>query len=209
MSHWLRPSYNRPRLHEYDLIAEWYASQRTDATGAPEVTALLSALPASPSVLDVGCGNGLPLTRLLVDHGCRVVGVDSSPNMLARFAVNFPDVPAICAPIQDCDLSGRAFDAAVAWGVMFHLPLPEQVKAIAKVASALKPGGWFLFTSGDQPAGGDGEPFEGEPMNGVRFYYYSFTRDAYRDVMREHGLTLEKTHEDEGKNTYYLARKTL
>ena len=83
MNHWWPASYNRPRLHEYDLIAEWYASQRTDATGAPELTALLAALPRPASVLDVGCGNGLPLTRLLIDHGCQVVGVDSSPNMLA------------------------------------------------------------------------------------------------------------------------------
>lgn len=37
---------------------------------------------------------------------------------------------------------------------------------------------------------------------------YSFSRDGYRDVLREHGLTLEKTHIDEGKNMYYLARKT-
>ena len=196
-------------MHEYDLIADWYASQRTDATGVPEVIALVSALPSPASVLDVGCGSGLPLTRVLIDHGCRVVGVDSSPNMLARFAVNFPAVPAICAPIQDCDLSGRTFDAAVAWGVMFHLPLPEQVKAIAKVASVLKPGGWFLFTSGDEPAGVDGEPFEGEPMNGVRFFYYSFTKDGYRDVLREHGLTLEQTNIDKGDNLYYLARKTV
>jgi SAM-dependent methyltransferase len=195
-------------VHEYDLIAEWYASQRTDATGVPELTALMSSLPPSASVLDVGCGNGLPLTRVLIDQGCEVLGVDSSPNMLARFAVNFPDVPTICAPIQDCDLAGLTFDAAIAWGVMFHLPNSEQVKAIAKVASVLKPGGLFLFTSGDEQGGMDGEPFEGEPMNGVRFFYYSFTKDGYRDLLREHGLTLEETHLDKGKNMYYLARKT-
>jgi SAM-dependent methyltransferase len=194
-------------VHEYDLIAEWYASQRTDATGVPEVTALVASLPSSASVLDVGCGNGLPLTRVLIDHGCRVLGVDSSPKMLERFAKNFPDVPAICASIQDCDFAGRTFDAAFAWGVMFHLPKSEQVKAIAKVASVLKPGGLFLFTSGDEQGGMDSEPFEGEPMNGVRFFYYSFTKDGYRDVLGEHGLTLEETHIDKGQNRYYLARK--
>jgi len=193
-------------LHEYDLIAEWYASQRTDGTGVPELTALLSALPSNASVLDVGCGTGLPRTRVLIDHGCQVVGVDSSPNMLQHFARNFPEVPTICAPIQDCELDGRTFDAAHMWGVMFFLPLPEQVKAIAKVGSVLKSGGLFLFTSGDET--GDREPFEGAPMNGVRFFYYSFSRDGYRDVLREHGLTLEKTHIDEGKNMYYFARKT-
>jgi SAM-dependent methyltransferase len=193
-------------VHEYDLIAEWYASQRKDGTGLPELTGLLSVLPANPSVLDVGCGTGLPLTRAMIEHGCQVLGVDSSPNMLQHFARNFPAVPTICAPIQDCDLNGRTFDAVHMWGVMFFLPLTEQVRAIAKVASVLKPGGLFLFTSGDE--NGDLEPFEGEPMNGVRFFYYSFARDGYRDVLREHGLTLEQTHIDKGENMYYLARKT-
>lgn len=187
------------------MIAEWYAAQRTDATGVPEVTALLASLPPNVTVLDVGCGNGLPLTRVLIDHGCQVVGVDSSRNMLARFTANFPAVPAICSPIQDCDLTGRTFDAAVAWGVLFFLPRAEQVRAIAKVASVLKPGGLFLFTSGDED---DAAPFEGEPMNGVRFFYYSFTKDDYRDILREHGLTLEQTQIDKGDNLYYLARKT-
>ena len=44
-------------------------------------------------------------------------------------------------------------------------------------------------------------------MNGVRFFYYSFTRDGYRDVLREQGLTPEKTHIDRGANIYYFARK--
>jgi SAM-dependent methyltransferase len=192
-------------VHEYDLIADWYASQRIDATGVPEVTALVASLPPSASVLDVGCGNGLPLTRVLIDHGCKVLGVDSSPNMLEHFARNCPGVPAICAAIQDCDLDGRTFDATIMWGVMFHLPIEEQVKAIAKVASALKPGAVFLFTSGDEQ--GDPEPFEGEPMNGVRFLYYSFGENGYRDVLLEHGLTLEQTAIDRGANKYYLARK--
>lgn len=192
-------------MHEYDLIADWYASQRIDATGVPEVTALIALLSPSCSVLDVGCGNGLPLTRVLIDHGCKVLGVDSSPKMLERFARNFPGVPTICAPIQDCDLDGLTFDATIMWGVMFHLPIEEQAKAIAKVASGLKPGGVFLFTSGDEQ--GDPEPFEGEPMNGVRFFYYSFSEDGYRDVLREHGLRLEQSAIDKGANKYYLARK--
>ena len=195
-------------MHEYDLIAEWYASQRIDATGAPEVTTLLSTLPVSASVLDVGCGNGVPLTRVLIDHGCEVLGVDSSPNMLERFAKNFPGVPVICARIQDADLSGRAFDAAVMWGVMFHLPYAEQAKAVAKVASVLKPGAPFLFTSGDETD--DEDAFkDGEPMNGVPFRYYSHSREGYRKLLSECGLRLEETHLDKGGNIYYLARQTL
>ena len=32
-------------MHEYDLIAEWYASDRNSEIGVPEVTSLASSLP--------------------------------------------------------------------------------------------------------------------------------------------------------------------
>ncbi|MGZ4682218.1 MAG: class I SAM-dependent methyltransferase, partial [Acidimicrobiales bacterium] len=37
------------------------------------------------SVLDVGCGQGTQALRL-AERGCRVTGVDVSPELLARFA---------------------------------------------------------------------------------------------------------------------------
>jgi SAM-dependent methyltransferase len=78
-------------VREYDLIAEWYASERADQTGVPEVTALASSLPRGARVLDVGCGNGIPITRALLSAGHGVVGVDSSTEMLARVRRNCPD----------------------------------------------------------------------------------------------------------------------
>ncbi|GHG71074.1 class I SAM-dependent methyltransferase [Comamonas sp. JC664] len=190
-------------MHEYDLIADWYASQRTGAMGVPEVSALAASLPAGASVLDVGCGTGLPLTRVLLEHGCHVLGVDSSRELLAKFQANFPHVQTLCAPIQACELEARTFDAAIAWGVLFHLRHDEQARAIAHIARALKPGAVFLFTSGDAHGSVDGEP-----MNGVPFRYHSYSVEGYRDLLRAHGLTLESTHTDPGGNVYFVSRKT-
>ncbi|TSC22623.1 class I SAM-dependent methyltransferase [Corallococcus sp. Z5C101001] len=190
-------------MDEYDWIADWYASQRAGHMGVPEVTTLAASLPAGASVLDVGCGTGLPLTKVLLEHGCHVMGVDSSRELLARFQENFPHVPVIHAPIQSCDLQARTFDAAIAWGVLFHLTHEEQGHAIANIARALKPGAAFLFTSGDAHGS-----IDGEPMNGVPFRYHSYSVDGYRDLLRAHGLTLEATHKDAGGNVYFLSLKT-
>lgn len=189
-------------MHEYDLIADWYASQRTGPMGVPEVSALATTLPAGALVLDVGCGTGLPLTRVLLEHGCHVLGVDSSRELLARFQANFPRVPVICAPIQSCELQAQTFDAAIAWGVLFHLRHEEQEQAIAHIAGALKPGAAFLFTSGDAHGS-----IDGAPMNGVPFRYHSYSVDGYRDLLLANGLTLETTHTDPGGNVYFLSRK--
>jgi SAM-dependent methyltransferase len=188
-------------MYEYDLIADWYATERRRPGGVPEVESLIARLPIGASVLDVGCGNGIPLTSMLLGAGCKVLGIDSSTRMLERFKANCPRTPFICAPIQSADLESRWFDAAVAWGVIFHLRHDEQRRAIAKIASVLKPGGLFLFTAGDE----DGDK-EGDPMNGVSFHYWSFSIDGYRELLRASGLTLLDVHRDAGQNTYYLSR---
>ena len=195
-------------MHEYDLIADWYARDRR-TIGLAEVQAFAATLPPGASVLDVGCGSGLPLTKFLVDSGFDVLGLDSSSRMLEKFHANLPQARAVCARIQDVDLSPVAFDAAIAWGVLFHLPLDQQVHAIGAVARGLRAGGRFLFTSGD-PDETDWTPdgIEGAPMDGVPFHYWSFTREGYRKVMAEHSFTLLGIQKDAGGSTYYSAQKT-
>ena len=92
-------------MHEYDLIAEWYATDRDHGTGIPEVTALSDSLPRGATVLDVGCGTGIPVTRALMAAGHSVLGVDSSTEMLRRFQVNCPGTPFIGCPSIDPSLS--------------------------------------------------------------------------------------------------------
>lgn len=190
-------------MREYDLIAEWYASERGTQTGVPELKALAPAIVPGGRVLDLGCGNGYPLTTALLSLGFRVVALDSSSEMLARFPLNCPDTPAVRAVAQACPFVEGTFDAAIAWGVLFHLPQPEQVQAVSDVSRVLKPGAPFLFTAGDV----DGRDPHVGTMNGVEFPYYSFTIDGYQRILHENGLKLIAFHVDKGDNSYYLARK--
>ena len=85
---------------------------------------------------------------------------------------------------------------------MFHLTHADQAMAMANLSYTLKAGAPFLFTSGDQHGSVDGV------MNGVSFHYFSFSIEGYRSLLRENGFTLLDTHEDQGDNTYYLARRS-
>ena len=192
-------------MREYDLIAEWYASERVGPTGVPEALALASSIPRGARVIDVGCGNGIPLTRTLLDAGHQVVGLDSSAEMLARFRRSCPEAPSVRGIAERCPFADGVFDAAVAWGVLFHLRQNDQRIAIADIARVLKSGAPFLFTAGD--VDGSSDDFVGT-MNGVEFHYYSFTVEGYRQVLAERGLTLIDFHQDSGQNGYYLARKS-
>ena len=189
-------------MREYDAIAAWYARERASATGVQEVLDVVAGLSRGASVLDLGCGNGIPITRALSAAGFTVFGVDSSQEMLLRFRENCPGAAFTCAEIQSCHFGPRLFDAAVAWGVLFHLPHDDQAAALANVAKALKTGAPFLFTGGDQEGS-----IDGEPMSGVPFRYWSFGVDGYRDLLRQQGMELLSVRKDAGQNIYYLARK--
>jgi SAM-dependent methyltransferase len=190
-------------VHEYDLIAEWYASERIDQTGVPEATTLASSIPRGSFVLDVGCGNGVPITRALLSEGHRVIGLDSSSAMLAYFKQNCTEAFGVRGTVQSCPFADEVFDAAIAWGVMFHLNPEDAIRAIANVSRILKRGAPFLFTSGDV----DGFDAKEAKMNGVRFRYFSYSVHNYQRILGDHDFKLVDVHADSGNNTYYLAKK--
>jgi SAM-dependent methyltransferase len=191
-------------MREYDLIADWYAENRGEATGVAEVRALCGMLPPRAEVLDIGCGTGKPLTTELVAHGCRVTALDSSSRMLEYFRRNFPDVVRLHGRIEHDVLPESTYDAVLAWGVLFHLDHVAQESALANIGRALKPGGHLLFTSGREHGS-----IQGSPMGGVEFRYWSFSEDGYRQRLAAHGVTLERSQVDAGDNTHYWARKAL
>ena len=154
-------------MREYDLIAEWYPTDRGRHVGVAEALAVAATLPAHSRILDAGCGDGVPITEALVNAGYRVVGLDNSAGMLARFRVNLPGTPVVRGDARQCPFANGGFDAAISWGMMFHLPPGEQAAVFASVSDVLKPGGPFLFTAAEIKGAAD-TGITGT-MNGVAF----------------------------------------
>ncbi len=193
-------------MHEYDLIVDWYQRDRSQSIGVREALRALATLPRGSRILDVGCGNGVPITGALVNAGYHIVGLDSSRGMLDRFRSNLPNTPVVGGDCRACPFIDGSFDGAISWGVLFHLTGRDQARAFRSVAKTLKRGAPFLFTGAEIPdAGRDDRGITGT-MNGVTFHYYAVP--DYRTMLGEHGLDLVDVYDDPGVSTYYFARKT-
>ncbi len=192
-------------MEGYDRIADWYSSDRGRSVGVKEALTAVASLPAGSRVLDVGCGNGFPITDALVKAGHRVVGLDTSHGMLARFRVNLPHTPAVRGDSRSCPFADRTFDGAVSWGMVFHLTTADQAAAFASLSRVLKPGAPLVFTAAEIPAVGDNDPGITGTMNGVTFHYYAI-RD-YRAFLEPCGLELVDVVDDPGVSTYFFARR--
>lgn len=67
--------------------------------------------------------------------------------MLEHFRRNCPEAFAVKGIVQSCPFADCVFDAAVAWGVMFHLNPEDAIRAIANVSRIVKRGAPFLSHS--------------------------------------------------------------
>jgi len=192
-------------VREYDLIAEWYRGDRSRSIGVAEALKAVTPLARGSRILDLGCGNGSPITDALVTAGYRVVGIDSSRGMLERFRVNLPNTPAVRGDSRTCPFVDSVFDAAVSWGMLFHLEPRDQATTFAAVSRVLKPGAPFLFTAAEIHDVKADDPGITGTMNGVTFRYYAVA--DYRTLIGQHGFELENVYDDPGVSTYYFSRK--
>lgn len=188
---------NHDRSEGWDDVADAFVAARS-ATGAALVRDWAQAeLPPHAAVVDIGCGSGVPITQVLVEQGLDVFAIDASPALLAHFRQRFSRVPSACEAAQDSAFFGRRFDAAVAVGLIFLLSEADQARLIARVGTALRPGGRFLFTAPSQACAWP-DLLTGRPSR-------SLGLPAYQQLLRPHGLRLLGCERDEGNNHYYDA----
>jgi SAM-dependent methyltransferase len=183
----------------YEEIAERFMLSRNVLIGAATVREWSKRLPRGASVLDLGCGHGIPISQALLQEGFVLYGVDASPKMIAAFRAHFPQALAECVAVENSDFFGRTFDGVVAWGLLFLLPPDAQVKLIRKVGQGLRSGGHFLFTS----------PREAVTWNDVQTGRESISLgfQGYEQILQAVGLVLVGEACDEGDNHYYFVSK--
>ena len=121
----------------------WSATYDTPGNAAfdvdtPVLASFLEGLPVGDA-LDAACGTGR-LTRMLAERGHRVLGVDSSPDMLARATgADFRQGDLHALPVADSSV-----DLVTCGLALTHLP--DLRPAFAEFARVLRPGGHLLIS---------------------------------------------------------------
>jgi ubiquinone/menaquinone biosynthesis C-methylase UbiE len=180
-----------------DIVRRGYdvLSLRYDEASAAEtkyrswIDELTERLPAEASVLDLGCGSGVPVARALATAGHRVVGVDISDVQIRRARERVPQAEFIRADATTVDFPADSFDAVVSFYALIHIPLVEQFPLLAKVARWLRPGGWFVGTTGHHAWTGIDENWLG---GGATMWWSHADAATYRAWLTRVGLAVER-----------------
>jgi 2-polyprenyl-3-methyl-5-hydroxy-6-metoxy-1,4-benzoquinol methylase len=182
----------------WDAVAAQLIERRDQSRiGVTVVRTWARSLNRGASILDLGCGSGVPISQALMDDGFIVTGIDASPTLVAAFRARLPGIDIACEQAETSRFFGRTYDAVIAVGLMFLLSAAAQKALIIKIGSALNGGGRFLFTSPSQSCSWI------DLMTGRQSR--SLGAGAYVALLSEADMTLMSEYTDEGQNHYYDA----
>lgn len=134
----------------YDLVSRAYrADDADDGIYADWLDVLEKRVESGSSVLDLGCGCGVPVARRLAPRYA-VTGIDLSPVQIARARELVPRATFVCADMTTLRFPDESFGAITCLFALIHLPLAEQPTLLRHVRRWLRPGGLFLATVGHQ-----------------------------------------------------------
>jgi SAM-dependent methyltransferase len=108
----------------------------------PVMHQIIDALPPGDA-LDAACGTGR-YAEYLTAHGHRVVGVDSSPDMLDRARARVPSGEFILGDLHCLPLPDSSVDLVVSSLALSHVPTLAPV--MAEFARVLRPGGHLAIS---------------------------------------------------------------
>jgi SAM-dependent methyltransferase len=149
---------------------------------------LSARLPPVARVLELGCGPGVPVARML-SRRFAVVGVDISQQMVRLARLNAPRAVLLQADMASVAFRPASFDGVVAFYSLIHVPRVHHAGLLARVRRWLRPGGVLVASLGwhDLPVGTDPDWLGGGPM-----HWSFFDAQTNLRLLREAGLEVEE-----------------
>ena len=168
---------------------------------------LLRELPQGANVLDLGCGAGVPATRLLAERFV-VTGVDVSSRQLDLARQHVPTATFVKADMPELDFPQESFDAIVAFYSIIHVPRERHPALVGNIHRWLKPGGPFLATWANVEWEGKEENWNGW---GTGMWWSHYDAETSIGMLRDAGFVIEsaevRVNGDSESWTWVAARK--
>ena len=99
----------------------------------------MGRLPANATVLDAGCGAGVPIS-LRLSEKFQVTGVDFSEVQIELAKKNVPDANFTCQDMTRLAFPADSFDGICSYYAVIHIPREEHGPLLGDFHKILKPG---------------------------------------------------------------------
>jgi len=180
----------------WNNIADYYNKHRKELFEEPSILFALFCdnLHKHSAVLDIGSGTGLPYTKLLVEKGYEVLGIDLSYNMVKIAQKNVPEAEFLQLSMTDLSYIEK-FDGVFSSFSMLLLDPPTFRVVAKKIMRSLKKGGIFYLALNEPSQEGvdvDSEVFI--EILGEKMYSRAYSEKEIREIFIPLGMELLDLH---------------
>jgi cyclopropane fatty-acyl-phospholipid synthase-like methyltransferase len=175
-------------IQGYDKCAEAYQDARR-VEYEPSLDFIFENVPENGSILDVGCGAGIPVCKLLSSK-YKVSGIDISGKQIELARKNVPSGRFENIDVLDFEAQDRSYDTVVSYYALFHIPKEKHQHVLAKFYRWLKPGGYLVITLAQH----EESAYTEDDFFDSTMYWSNLGMNEYSDILSRLGFKiLEQT----------------
>ena len=190
---------------QYNKLAENYLAGRDVYKNDNYLEKLNSLLTPNSTILDIGCGAGVPIDKYFIDRGHKVIGLDISEKQIELARKNLPNGEFKVEDMSELKEREYSVDAVISFYAIFHTPRETHSEILKKIASFLNTNGLLLITMGSSAWEGKEDNFFGGEMS-----WSHFGKEKNRQLVEEAGFEIlldEIDDSGEEKHQVILAKK--
>ena len=161
---------------------------------------LMVLIPARSNVLELGCGDGIPIASVMSNE-YKYVGVDISPVQIQHAISNVPSATFVVSDMTDLVLDANSFQCVIALYSIIHVPIAEQEELINRIFQWLHVDGYCLCTVGVSAWTGTDENWI-QPQ--TKMYWSHADSEQYERWFNKTGFTIQRKQFIAEENTGHM-----
>lgn len=188
----------------YDEAAQAYLNGRDLFKNDKYLLKLQELLKPNSTILDLGCGSGMPVDSFFVKKGHRVIGLDISKKQIELAKKNVLKANFKVKDMSTLKEEEFSVDAVISFYAIFHIPRQEHEQLFKKINSFLSLGGLLLVTMGASDWQGSEEFF------GVKMFWSHYGVGKNKQMVEKAGFEILLSEIDEAggeQHQVIIARK--
>lgn len=175
---------NKIVLEGYNKIAHDYSTTRNQFDNLKYLKKLNIFLKPCSTILDIGCGAGIPIDKYFIERGHKIIGVDLSPKQISLALKNVPQGKFEVKDISNLKDNEFTVSAVISFYTIFHIPREKHQELFKKINSYLPKEGSILVSMG-------ASEWEGtEEFYGTKMFWSHFGPKKNREIIANAGFKI-------------------
>jgi cyclopropane fatty-acyl-phospholipid synthase-like methyltransferase len=168
----------------YNKVADNYSKNRDLFKNDKYLEMLAKDLTPGSTILDLGCGAGIPVDKYFIDRGFKIIGLDISDRQIELARQNLPEGEFQVGDMSDLQPGAYQVDAVVSFYAIFHTPKEEHPIILDKINSFLPTNGRLLISMG-------ASEWEGkEDFHGAEMWWSHYGSDHNTQMVKNAGFEI-------------------